>query len=64
MADEMRIEILPDGTIRTETNPISPINHQSAEDFMKQIATLTGGPMVRARRGAKATTTRTTIDQS
>lgn len=49
--DEMRITILDDGTIKTETNPISPANHASAEAFMNDIARLTGGATNRVRRG-------------
>lgn len=51
MADEMKIEILADGTIRTETSPISPANHQSAEAFMNDFARLTGGEVSRNRKG-------------
>lgn len=46
----MRIEILPDGTIKTTTDPISNANHQSAEAFMRDIATLTGGPTSKTAR--------------
>ncbi len=48
--DEMKIEILADGTIKTETSPISPANHQSAEAFMNDFARLTGGEATRQRR--------------
>lgn len=50
MADVMKIEILADGTIKTTTDPISPANHQSAEDFLKGIAQLTGGAVTRTKR--------------
>ena len=51
--DQMTITILPDGTIKTETDPISPQNHSSAEAFMKDVQTLTGGAASRQRRGHK-----------
>ena len=53
MSDTMVIEVLPDGTIRTTTDPISPANHQSAEAFLNQVTTLAGGAVSRQRRGAK-----------
>ena len=50
-ADIIKITILEDGTIKTETDPISGPNHQSAEAFLKDITTLAGGT---ATRQAKA----------
>jgi hypothetical protein len=50
----MTIEILPDGTVKTTTDPISPANHQSAEAFMKDLQTLTGGLVSRKARGKHA----------
>lgn len=49
-ADTMILEILADGTIKTTTDPISPANHQSAEDFLKGITQLTGGDVTRQKR--------------
>jgi len=34
MADTFTVEILPDGTVKTTTDPISAANHQSAEAFL------------------------------
>ena len=51
MADTMKIEILDDGTIKTTTDPISPANHQSAEQFLKQVTAFAGGDVSRQRRG-------------
>ncbi|MET0742987.1 MAG: hypothetical protein ABWY78_06415 [Microvirga sp.] len=62
--DEMKITILEDGTIRTETNPISPVNHQSAEDFMQQVRALTGGAVTRQRKGHHHTHAQTTHTHS
>jgi len=63
MADQMIIQILDDGTIRTETNPISPVNHQSAEDFMAQVRSLTGGAVTRQRKGHSHNHTHTHVNQ-
>jgi len=43
MADQVKITILPDGTIKSETNRISAANHLSAEQFMRESARLAGG---------------------
>lgn len=53
----MTLEILPDGTIKTTTDPISPANHQSAEAFLQGITTLTGGAVSRQKRGNRHTHT-------
>lgn len=50
MTDTLRIVILGDGTIRTETDAISGANHQSAEDFLKGVTLATGGEAQRTRR--------------
>lgn len=50
--DIITIEILPDGTVKTTTDPISPANHQSAEAFLAGVTQLTGGDVQRKRRGA------------
>lgn len=50
MADTLEFTILDDGTIKTETSPISPANHQNAEDFMRDMAQLTGGATTRRKR--------------
>lgn len=56
MADRMDIEILPDGTIKSTTDEVSPENHQNAEAFLKDISTKTGGTMHREQRGDVART--------
>lgn len=48
--DKISITILPDGTIRTETDQISPANHQSADQFLAFLAKLTGGETMRTKR--------------
>lgn len=41
--DQMTITILEDGTIKAETDAISPQNHQTAEAFMRNLAQAAGG---------------------
>ena len=47
MADTMKITILDDGTIKVETDSVSPQNHMSAEAFMRHVATAGGGKQSR-----------------
>jgi len=49
--DEMKIEILEDGTIKVITDNVSPANHVNAEAFTKFMADLAGGKSTRTRRG-------------
>lgn len=49
--DALSIEILEDGTIKTTTDAVSGANHANAEQFLKYIATLTGGETTRTKRG-------------
>ena len=48
--DEIEIEVLPDGTIKSSTNPISGANHATAEQFLRYMATLAGGDTTRTRK--------------
>ena len=48
--DEMKIEILKDGTIKTTTDAVSAANHDDAEEFLKAMATLAGGKTTRVER--------------
>ena len=48
--DAFNIEILPDGTIKSETDKVSGPNHQTAESFLKTLATLAGGRVERTRK--------------
>ena len=43
MSDQMKIEILEDGTISVSTDKISGTNHVSADEFLKEVAKLAGG---------------------
>ena len=49
-ADDIQIEILPDGTIKSSTDPIGGANHSSAEQFLRFMATLAGGDTTRTRK--------------
>lgn len=48
--DTMLIEIMPDGTIKTTTDPISGANHANAAQFLREMARLAGGETVTAKR--------------
>lgn len=50
MADKFTVEILPDGRIKSITDPISPANHSSANNFFKLLEQLTGSPAEKTRR--------------
>ena len=50
MYDQMSITILPDGTIKIETNKISGPNHLSAEKFVKAVNELAGGDTTATRK--------------
>lgn len=52
--DRMKIEILADGTIRIDSDGISLPNHQAAEAFVRDAATLAGGTTeIKHKHGAK-----------
>jgi hypothetical protein len=51
--DVLQVEILPDGTLKTTTDPISPANHQSAEEFLRGVTELAGGEATRTRKQGK-----------
>lgn len=54
--DKIKITILKDGTIKTETDQISPANHSNAEEFLNVMAGLAGGETERTMRGHDETT--------
>lgn len=49
-SDDIQIEILEDGTIKSSTDPISGANHANAEQFLKLMGTLAGGETKRERK--------------
>jgi hypothetical protein len=61
MSDVIKITILADGTIRTETDSISAPNHQSADAFLRDVAILTGGEV---KRESKARTQGATVSRT
>jgi hypothetical protein len=50
MGDEITIEILPDGTIKTSTDKISMANHSNAEGFLREMARQAGGTVKRTAK--------------
>jgi hypothetical protein len=48
--DKIQVTILPDGTIKMETNKISGPNHLSAEKFVKAVNELAGGETTATRK--------------
>jgi len=43
--DKIKFSILEDGTISIETDEISGENHVSADELLKQLAEVMGGPV-------------------
>ena len=48
--DNLSIEILEDGTIKSTSDAVSSPNHSNAEQFLKYMATLAGGETTSERR--------------
>ena len=48
--DQLKIEILEDGTIKTTSDDVSAANHDTAEQFLRAMARLAGGETVREDR--------------
>ena len=52
MADQIKITILEDGTLKVETGKISGPNHLGAEQFLREMSRLCGGTVeIKARKG-------------
>ena len=49
-SDDIQIEIMEDGTIKSSTYPISGANHANAEQFLRLMATMAGGETTRQRK--------------
>jgi hypothetical protein len=49
--DGMLITVLPDGTLKIETDKISSANHASAEAFLRDANNMMGGTVTRKRKG-------------
>jgi hypothetical protein len=54
MADKIKITILEDGTIKTDTDAVSMPNHSNAEKFLLQVAALAGGDVERRSKAGHA----------
>jgi hypothetical protein len=50
MGDAIKVRILEDGTIKIETDPISPANHLSAEQLVDAISRLAGGEVTTTKK--------------
>ena len=48
--DKLKIEILEDGTIKTTSDAVSMPNHANAEQFLREMARLSGGTTTRKDR--------------
>lgn len=47
--DQIEIEILADGTIKITTDQISPANHLSADNLLREIERLAGGQTTKTK---------------
>ena len=55
--DAIKITILEDGTIKTETDKVSAANHGNAEGFLREMFKLAGGNSeMRFKRGTMSVT--------
>jgi hypothetical protein len=53
--DTMTIEILADGTLKVETDEVSLANHTNAENLLREMNKLAGGPTaIRHKHGKHA----------
>jgi hypothetical protein len=50
MADRIRLTLLRDGSIKTETDDVSAPNHANADAFLANLRVLQGGPTTTTRR--------------
>lgn len=48
--DKMKITILDDGTLKIETDQISPANHMTAEALLRNTAMACGGEQTRVHK--------------
>lgn len=52
--DAIKITILEDGTIKTETDKVSMPNHSNAEAFLREMARVAGGEVSRKNKHGHA----------
>ena len=48
--DTFTVEILDDGTLKIETDTVSPANHKSADEFLAFVSKMLGGPVEKTKR--------------
>jgi hypothetical protein len=48
--DNLTVEFLPSGQIKVSTDAVSQANHAAAENFLRVLAELSGGEVVRAKK--------------
>lgn len=48
--DKIEIEVLADGSIKISTDRISPANHASASNLVREIQKMAGGPTKTQRK--------------
>lgn len=48
--DKFTIEVLDDGTLKIDTDGISPANHKQADELLKTLVTMLGGNMVQVKK--------------
>ena len=52
--DLLKITILEDGTIKTETDAVSMPNHANAEAFLREVSRIAGGDVERKAKHGHA----------
>lgn len=52
--DKFTVEILPDGTLKLETDEVSTANHTNAENLLREMSKLCGGPVAIRHKHGKA----------
>lgn len=48
--DSFSVEILEDGTLRIETDTVSPVNHKSADEFLLFVSRMLGGSVTKTKK--------------
>ena len=61
--DEILIEVLDDGTIRSENGKISGPNHHNASQLFNMLAELAGGKVQRTKRQPGHVHIKNTVEQ-
>jgi hypothetical protein len=48
--DKLNVEILEDGTVKVDSGPVSPMNHMSAESFLRDLQKAAGAKQERKHK--------------